>query len=473
MCESDPADEAELVGVVAARILHGDAVLQRLARIGADDRWEFSRVLRKSDQKAHDLITGELVVRRQQRVGLRLALDLLHFDQALVAVARGGPGRVDRPAEAVHVGRIHPAVGEVGVVGDGKQLVAGLALRVHPLPQVLRMPGVEGRKRLVRHLGAIAEIDVAMQVAETELGREFVRAESGERARLVVLVGDLDVLLPDRSGHLRAHESLDRWSTHQLEQVLEDPLHIGGIVRILEDQRRRLGHLADRRARRVRLLGDADIFGMVGHPHPVQRLLDLDVVAERMLDRLALAIFQRGVRTGHVVAEQPGVDGPARMDVLFAEIGIAVLGLSRCHSQKRCGARKQRALSSIELLMAFPPLMLLMRRVLLVMQRHPVSGTLRYYGRADPVRFLIVNYSRGAIVGRVGAVAYMTSAGHPPFAIDRRCPHADLRLPKGAGIASSSHEHGHAAQLSRWLSSGRNRLFALGAAHPHGTGRKC
>ena len=73
-------------------------------------------------------------------MGLGLPLDLFDFDQPLIAVAGGSPGRVDGSAEAVEINRIHPAVTQVGIVRNGEQLVTRLALRVHPVPKVLRVP---------------------------------------------------------------------------------------------------------------------------------------------------------------------------------------------------------------------------------------------------------------------------------------------------------------------------------------------
>ena len=53
-------------------------------------------------------------------------------------IARRGVGGVDRAALDVDLGREHAAVREIGVVRDGEQLVAGLALAVHPVPEVHR-----------------------------------------------------------------------------------------------------------------------------------------------------------------------------------------------------------------------------------------------------------------------------------------------------------------------------------------------
>jgi hypothetical protein len=62
---------------------------------------------------------------------------------------------------------------------------------------------------------------------------------------------------------------------------------------------------------------------MVGHAHPVERLLDPDVVAQRMLDRGALGVLERGVRPCQVVAKEPSIHRPASVHVLLAEIRIA------------------------------------------------------------------------------------------------------------------------------------------------------
>src|SRR5439155_18514977 len=90
------AGHAELVRVVATHVLHGDAVFQRLAAKTAVNVIHSADIRRKTQQIAIKLITSELVVGRQQRMGFRLSIDLLDFDQSLIAFARGRPGGVNR-----------------------------------------------------------------------------------------------------------------------------------------------------------------------------------------------------------------------------------------------------------------------------------------------------------------------------------------------------------------------------------------
>ncbi len=218
-----PARHAELVRVVATHVLHGEAVLERLAREAAHDVVDAPDVGRKAEDGLIQLVAGELVVGRQQGMRLRLSLALLDLDQALVAVTGRCPGRVDRPpGGVVDVDRIHPAVADVGVVRDREQLVARLALRVHPLPQFRGELGVERAEWIVRYLVAGPEEDVAVQVAIARHRRPLIRAERGELAGMIVLVRDLDGFLPHRGSDLRVHERLHRRARGELEQVRED-----------------------------------------------------------------------------------------------------------------------------------------------------------------------------------------------------------------------------------------------------------
>ena len=81
------AGHAELVWVVATDVLHGEAVLVRLAREAARDVVDAPDVGRKAEDGLEELVAGELVVGREQGMRLRLSLALLDLDQALVAVA--------------------------------------------------------------------------------------------------------------------------------------------------------------------------------------------------------------------------------------------------------------------------------------------------------------------------------------------------------------------------------------------------
>ncbi len=314
--------ETELVRVEALGALHREPVLERLPGVAADDVRDAPR--RIAQEHRHDLEAGELVVGRKQRMRLRRAFELVDLDQPLVAIARSGIGGVDRTALGVDLDREHPAVGEVRVVRDGEELVAGLALAIHPVPEIHGVKRVQCAERLRRYLSALLEEDVAMQVHVIRHRGPFVRAERREFPRLVRLVSHLDDFFPDASGDLRGHQRLDRWTSAQvIDDVQGELLHV--LLRPgLQDQRLRCGELADRRARIVRQLHDAGVFGVVGDAGPVERRVDLDVVAQRMLDRLALEVFVGVGRRRHDVSKAERVERPACVDVRLAEVGVPV-----------------------------------------------------------------------------------------------------------------------------------------------------
>src|SRR6516225_3419644 len=81
------SSHAELVGVVAADVLHGDAVFQGLPRETAGDVINAAIFWRKAQEAAENFIVGDLVGWREQRMSLGRTFNLLDLDQALVAVA--------------------------------------------------------------------------------------------------------------------------------------------------------------------------------------------------------------------------------------------------------------------------------------------------------------------------------------------------------------------------------------------------
>src|SRR6266704_3338609 len=97
--------KTELVWIKAFGFLHSQTVLERLPRITTDDVWDTAWGVTEQDR--HDLETGEFIVRRERRMGLRCALELLNLNQPLIANPQLGIGRTDRSALTVHFGRIH------------------------------------------------------------------------------------------------------------------------------------------------------------------------------------------------------------------------------------------------------------------------------------------------------------------------------------------------------------------------------
>ena len=78
---------------------------------------------------------GELVVRRQIRMGLAVALDLGRLIETLPLGARLGIFAVDRLAGEGFDDRKHAAIGKIAVVSDCKYVAAGLFLvSLQPFP---------------------------------------------------------------------------------------------------------------------------------------------------------------------------------------------------------------------------------------------------------------------------------------------------------------------------------------------------
>ena len=186
------------------------------------------------------------------------------------------------------------------------------------------MPRVQSAVGHVWHLRTIAEEDIAMQVAVVRGGGVLVRAERREFTGVVVLVGDFYVFFPDGARHFGAHERFHRSSGQHINQVREHFLNVRVVIGVLENQRLCRGQLTCGRSWRVGFFRYPHIFRVVSNTHEVHGCFDLDVVAQRMLDGLALRILQSIVRSSEAVAHQPGVYRPTSVDVFIAEVGVAI-----------------------------------------------------------------------------------------------------------------------------------------------------
>jgi hypothetical protein len=148
-------DDAVLERVDTQVLLPADAVDQSVAHVAvvdlADHAAGAEHVLEAQ------LEVGELVVRRQGGVGVRLPLGLEDLHHGLVRRALLGPRFVDRGPVGV-ARREHHAVADVGVVRDREGLVTHVALDLEIGPQVFRPVRVNGREG---RLGSLVVPDVA------------------------------------------------------------------------------------------------------------------------------------------------------------------------------------------------------------------------------------------------------------------------------------------------------------------------
>ncbi len=170
----------------------------------------------------------------------------------------------------------HAPVREVAVVRNGEHGAAGLLLPVlHPLPEVFRVFRLEGGhgEDLVRLVLAVPVDDVAMQVVAAACVRgPLVGDEGGEAARLVVLLHDCVVLLPDRRRELRVHDR----GRQPLVGLRVDELHgCGGSLfrarchHLIPALHYGIGHQL--RVTDLELGNDAHAVGMIGDGDPIER----------------------------------------------------------------------------------------------------------------------------------------------------------------------------------------------------------
>ena len=166
-------------------------------------------------------------------MSFRRALYLLDLGQLLVALSRFSPGLVDRPAFEIDLSRKHDSVRQVRIVRNGEQLVAGLALAVHPVPQIFRSRRVDRAERHLRDLGAVLEEYVSVHIPVVGGRCPFIGTKRGKFTRLVEAVRDVVVLFPDVAGHLRADQFLDWLLVDDgVTQPQIDSLNIGGVAHL-------------------------------------------------------------------------------------------------------------------------------------------------------------------------------------------------------------------------------------------------
>ena len=191
------ADHSDLEGIDSQTLLHRHAVLQRLAHVLV-----LQHVLRLGlgtveVRPIPGLVIGELVVRRQERVGLAIALDLSDLVDRLEARAQLGQ-LTGVGLAVVGLDGEHAPVAQVAVVGDRQHLGSGAIRELRQMaPQILRVLTVELREGhgLIGDRCVAAEQDVPVQIVPTASG-VLVTDDGGESPGLVEPIGQGRVLPP-------------------------------------------------------------------------------------------------------------------------------------------------------------------------------------------------------------------------------------------------------------------------------------
>ena len=194
-------DKAELVGVLHTLCFQRQAIAQGLTDITA----LLFTVQASADTELINFKIGPLVIGRQQRMSIGGALDLGDLHNRLVANALIGVFIVHRVARPVHELE-HLAVGAIRVVGNRQTFDALISQRIHPVPETLRVLGIQPGKRYGRQFICAAEHDVAMQVTHIVGGRGVLVGHKGrEMPGVVVLLSRIDDVRPGTAGHSDRH----------------------------------------------------------------------------------------------------------------------------------------------------------------------------------------------------------------------------------------------------------------------------
>ena len=321
------ADHAELVGIDAELVFQLETVLERRAGVLELEHLRLLEFAEVEVALVPALEVGELVVGREERMRLAVALDLRGFVEALPLRAGLGILAVDLLAGERLDDREHAAVAQVAVVRDGEHVAAGLLLvRGHPLPQVA---GIVAAQRLLRGVrldpaglvAVVAEDDVAVQVVAAGVRGPLVADEGREAARIVRLVRRLDRLAPGRAIGGRAGEKVQRLRELSLARTLtmisiaaSAPLPDWIMSYHLRPVR--VGqHLG---VAREELREEAHVVRVIGHHEEVERTGELDLLAAGGGDLLALGEAIRVLRP-EPGTERAGVHRERRVHMRVAE----------------------------------------------------------------------------------------------------------------------------------------------------------
>ncbi len=138
-------------------------------------------------------------------MGIGSALDLGDLYDWLVANALVSVLIVHRVASPVHQLE-HLAVGAIRVVGNRQAFNALPTQRIHPIPEPLRVLGIQTGKRHSGQLVRPAEHHVTVQVADIIGGRGVLVGHKGrEMTGIVVLLSRIDNVRPGPPGDPDRH----------------------------------------------------------------------------------------------------------------------------------------------------------------------------------------------------------------------------------------------------------------------------
>ena len=153
--------KAELVGVLHTLRFQRQTIEQSLTDITA--------LLFAVQAGAHaeliDLEVSPFIIGRQERMGIGSALNLGNLHNRLIAHALIGVSIVHWVARPVHQLE-HLPVGAIRVVGNRQTFDALISQRIHPVPETLRVLGIQPGKRHGRQFVGAAKYDVTVQVAD-------------------------------------------------------------------------------------------------------------------------------------------------------------------------------------------------------------------------------------------------------------------------------------------------------------------